>query len=319
MGQNVKLTAVFQDKTVRREAVSSLSAVYDKDDYIGSMQHFTERFKGRLVEMATSDAELNIRVEAIQVLRQIDRHGLLDEEQRDEVARLIFDAEPRARRAAAVFFDNILKEQVEDRRADYEASRPRDNEPQPSMDNLDNMLHWKCLASMLVNFNTQLDAQIAEQMQALAVAQPQEESDDDGEESTNAESAFTRYRKNRDRTDARLRKGNGAASIAQLTAILQGQNKDRLSFAVETLHFEVEVVRNWQSLLDYLLQDHSASAAPAPTAAEVQQSQLPAACRLEDAEESILLSVFVGSVKTIRDRAKMLASIVSDILTTDLT
>lgn len=298
----------MQDKTVRREAVSSLSAVYEKDDYIMSMQHFTERFKARLVEMATSDTELNIRVEAIQVLRQIDRHGLLEDEQRDQVARLIFDAEPRARRAAAIFFDSLLKENVEQKTTELQAHRAG-NEPRHSAENLQHMLEWKCCASMLVSFSLQLDEEIATQLQALAVTQDENDSEDELEDSSNAESAFTRYRKNRDRAAAKLRRGNGAASIAQLTAILQGQNEDRLSLAVETLYFEVEIIRNWQSLLDYLLLDHSATQA-ASAAGEAQQNQVHTVCRLEDAEETVLLSVLVASVKTARERAKMLASVV---------
>lgn len=294
------------------------------DNYIGSMQHFTERFKSRLVEMALSDAESSIRVEAIQRLRQIDKHALLDDEQRDEIAGLIFDAEARIRRAAAVFFDNMLKESVDDKRGDYEGSRRQENEDQHSNEERENTLQWKCLAEMLVNLNTQLDAKIASQLQELAVPEV-DDAGDDMEDTGTAESAFTRYNSNRDRTDAKLRKGKGPVSASQITAILQGQNKDRMSLAVETLHFEIEIIRNWQSLLDYLLLDHSAaqngvtqnqasastSAAPSVDApATTSRQQVDATCRLTDAEESILLSVFVSSVKTTRDRAKLLASIV---------
>lgn len=284
------------------------------------MQHFTERFKARLVEMATSDSELNIRVEAIGVLRQIDRHGLLDEEQRDEVARLIFDAEPRVRRAAAVFFDSILKENLDDKKADHAASGRRGNDVEHSAEELENMLEWKCLAAMLVKFNTQLDTEIANQLQALEIVEP-EEDEEDVEDVETAESAFTRYQKSRKRADAKLRKGNGAASTAQLTAILQGQNKDRMSLAVETLYFEVDIVRNWNSLLNYLLLDHSTAQKTHATAgsearaeAAPLQNQVHALCRLEDAEETVLLSVFVSAVKTTRDRAKMLSSVVSFLL-----
>lgn len=276
-----------------------------------AMQHFTERFKGRLVEMATSDAELNIRVEAIQVLRQIDRHGLLEDDQRDQIARLIFDAEPRARRAAAAFFDSLLKERVDEKRTSLRAHRPAANEPEHSAEDLENMLQWKCLASMLVVFNSQLDIEIAQQLQSLAVTGLEDDLEDDGEESSNANSAVTRLSNSRDRTDARLRGGSGVASIAQLTAILQGQNKDRVSLAVETLYFEVEIARNWQSLLDFLLLDHSAVQSAAAGGDSVQ-SQVHSVCRLQDAEETVLLSVFAASVKTSRDRAKYLANTVSE-------
>lgn len=275
-----------------------------------AMQHFTERFKGRLVEMATSDVDLNICVEAIQVLRQIDRHGLLEDEQRDQIARIIFDAEPRARRAAAAFFDNLLRENVEDARTSLHTNTGESNGLAQSAEILENMLQWKCLASMLVTFNSQLDADIAQQLQDIALLEQEDDAAEDAEESSNAESAFTRYRKSRNRTEAKLRKGAGAASVAQLTAILQGQNKDRMSLAVETLYFEVEIIRNWQSLLDYLLLDHSASQT-ATTAGDVALGQVHPHCRLDDAEETVLLGVFAASIKTTRDRARLLASMVS--------
>lgn len=278
------------------------------------MQHFTERFKARLVEMATSDSELTIRVEAIGVLRQIDRHGLLDEEQRDEVARLIFDAEARVRRAAAVFFDNLLKETFDEKKGEYGMHRDRENHVEHPAEEVENMLQWKCVGAMLVKFNAQLDADIAAQLQALEITEPEDELDET-EDAETAESAFTRYQKNRSRTDAKLRKGNGAASTAQLTAILQGQNKDRLSLAVETLHFEVEIVRNWQSLLEYLLLDHSAAANPVGAGqvigAAAGQSRVHPVCRLEESEETVLLSVFGSVVKTTRNRAKVSAALVS--------
>ncbi len=53
---------------VRLEAVKALSNVYDQSEYVPSLTHFTERFKSRLLEMATSDVELAIRVAVIHVL-----------------------------------------------------------------------------------------------------------------------------------------------------------------------------------------------------------------------------------------------------------
>ena len=67
---------------VRLEAVKALSGVYEQADYIGSINHFTERFKPRLLEMATSDTELTVRVAVTQVLGLIDGHSLLEEEER---------------------------------------------------------------------------------------------------------------------------------------------------------------------------------------------------------------------------------------------
>jgi cohesin complex subunit SA-1/2 len=63
-------------------------------DYIGSLDHFTERFKPRLTEMATGNTELVVRVAVIQVLETIDGHSLLEDEERE---KLCFDEEPKVR------------------------------------------------------------------------------------------------------------------------------------------------------------------------------------------------------------------------------
>ncbi|KAI9513450.1 hypothetical protein F5148DRAFT_1273088 [Russula earlei] len=101
---------------VRLEAVKSLSGIYENADYIGSLQTFTERFKPRLVEMATRDTELAVRVAVISVLRAIDSHKLLEDEQREELCMLVFDEDAKVRKAVSEFvrgvWAEIVKEQL---------------------------------------------------------------------------------------------------------------------------------------------------------------------------------------------------------------
>ncbi|KAG5219836.1 Cohesin [Salix suchowensis] len=94
---------VLSDSTtqVRLEAVRALIGVYEQTDYIGSLNHFTERFKPRLVEMATSDTELSVRVAVIQVLESMDDNSLLEDEERQKLCLLIYDQEPKIRRAVS--------------------------------------------------------------------------------------------------------------------------------------------------------------------------------------------------------------------------
>lgn len=100
---------------VRLEAAKALVALYTKDDYIVSLQSFTERFKPRLVEMATGDTDLSIRVTVVQVLCSIDAHGLLDEDQRAALCLLVFDADAKVRRAVSSFVHGVWNEAVEQR------------------------------------------------------------------------------------------------------------------------------------------------------------------------------------------------------------
>lgn len=102
---------------VRLEAVRALTLAYAQTDYIGvgALQHFTERFKPRLVEMAMNDTELSVRVAVVQVLQAIDEHGLLEDEQREKLCLLVFDEESKMRKAVGRFVKGVWNESVEER------------------------------------------------------------------------------------------------------------------------------------------------------------------------------------------------------------
>ncbi|KAI0299424.1 hypothetical protein B0F90DRAFT_1728578 [Multifurca ochricompacta] len=108
---------------VRLEAVRSLSGVYEIPDYIGSLQTFTERFKPRLVEMATRDTELSVRVAVIGVLGAIDAHQLLEDEQREELCMLVFDEDAKVRKAVSEFVRGVWVEIVEEQLADRKVGK----------------------------------------------------------------------------------------------------------------------------------------------------------------------------------------------------
>lgn len=102
---------------VRLEAVRALALAYDQTAYIGAaaLQHFTERFKPRLVEMALGDTELSVRVAVVHVLKAINGHGLLEDEQREKLCLLVFDEEARVRRTVGGFVKGVWEEDVSDR------------------------------------------------------------------------------------------------------------------------------------------------------------------------------------------------------------
>jgi cohesin complex subunit SA-1/2 len=108
---------------VRLEAVKALSGVYEMTDYIGSLQTFTERFKPRLVEMATRDTELAVRVTVIGVLGSIDAHQLLEDEQREELCILVFDEDAKVRKAVSEFVRGVWAEIVEELLAGRKAGK----------------------------------------------------------------------------------------------------------------------------------------------------------------------------------------------------
>ena len=138
---------------VRLEAVKSLVSLYAKEDYIVSLHSFTERFKPRLIEMATSDTELTVRVTVIQVLSAIDSHGLLEEDQRAQLCLLVFDADAKVRKAVSSFVRGVWEETVDHRLVGK--SKPTQSERDRA--------GLKSLATLLLGWSRALDKDVSEE------------------------------------------------------------------------------------------------------------------------------------------------------------
>ena len=94
-----------QNHTVRHQVLAQFLRLYNKDDPdVGRLRAFTQRFRDRMVEIATRDSEVNIRVMAVDLLDSIRTIGLLEAEHIDAIGRLVFDVEAKVRKAVAPFF-----------------------------------------------------------------------------------------------------------------------------------------------------------------------------------------------------------------------
>nr|WJN25053.1 sister chromatid cohesion subunit [Farysia itapuensis] len=143
------------DSTVRMAAVQAMSGLYTKDNFGSSIRQFTDMFKTRLVQMATGDVELGVRIATIQVLVMIDKHDLLESEQRDILATHIFDVEPRIRTAVASFVANILEEKVSESAGDLgavSAASKKKGAQAEEQRTEEAKLGYKCLAELLVKY-----------------------------------------------------------------------------------------------------------------------------------------------------------------------
>ncbi|TFL03902.1 hypothetical protein BDV98DRAFT_563241 [Pterulicium gracile] len=140
-----------QDHHVRLEAVKSLTNVYRQEAYIGSLTQFTERFKPRLLEMAQGDVDLPVRIAVIKVLTSIDENTLLEDEERDQLGLLVFDSEPRIRKAVVSFVHGVWNEEVESILVDKEGS-----------DEEKSNAGIKALARLLIRWTKELDDEDAE-------------------------------------------------------------------------------------------------------------------------------------------------------------
>ncbi|KKK20540.1 hypothetical protein P175DRAFT_0497988 [Aspergillus ochraceoroseus IBT 24754] len=92
------------DVHTRSIALRQLISVYSNKDNIAGARTFTERFRHRFVEIAAHDADVGVRILAIELLDLIREAGLMEPADIDTVGKLIFDSDARVRKAAGHFF-----------------------------------------------------------------------------------------------------------------------------------------------------------------------------------------------------------------------
>ncbi|WWC65419.1 uncharacterized protein I303_108037 [Kwoniella dejecticola CBS 10117] len=146
----------------RLETVRALSNLYSKDSFINNARTVTLRLVPRLIEMALRDVDHTVRVTAIHVITLIDKTGILadeDESDRSKVARLIFDQDPRVRKAVGGFTINLWEEQKEQLKTDWSGARvaKKKRAGKISEEEMAANLEWKSLATLLVETSHSLD------------------------------------------------------------------------------------------------------------------------------------------------------------------
>lgn len=143
----------------RAEVVKQLLRLYKHKDNVGRLRGFTERFRPRMVEMATRDAEPTIRASAVELLDLIREVGLLEPDDIDVIGKLIFDSEPRVRKAVAGFFAENISDLYESTIEELGGEESLDEViGEVGDDDYDNprqaWLKLKCLAEVLQSYDT---------------------------------------------------------------------------------------------------------------------------------------------------------------------
>ena len=144
----------------RAEVLKQLLKLYKNKDNVGRLRAFTERFRPRMVEMAARDAEPTIRASAIELLDLIRSVGLLDPDDVDTIGKLIFDTEPRVRKAVAGFFAENINDMIEAMAEELGGEEGLDEAlGEEADDDYDNprksWLKLKCLAEVLGSYDSE--------------------------------------------------------------------------------------------------------------------------------------------------------------------
>ncbi|ODH45584.1 hypothetical protein GX48_08342 [Paracoccidioides brasiliensis] len=143
----------------RAVVVSQLHRLYQNKDNIAGLRAFTERFRPRIVEMAGRDAEPSVRSAVVELLDLIREGGLLEPDDIDSVGRLVYDSEPRVRKAAGKFFveniqdvyDTLTESLEEELNESFMDDNDEDNYETPRR----SWIKYKCLVDVLQVYDGQ--------------------------------------------------------------------------------------------------------------------------------------------------------------------
>ncbi|KAF9975038.1 hypothetical protein BGZ73_001445 [Actinomortierella ambigua] len=276
---------------VRTESLKALSKLYELDQHqhhASTLRPTMTRFMERLVGLALGDADLNVRLAAIRLLTLADQHGQLEVEDQQRMASMIFCTQPKVRRALAKFIHGRVAE-------DEVAKRMAQCE-----------MHATAARSGSGSSSAEAPAEVRKdwiELKSLA-------------------SFFVKV--GQQLAAAAHEEQAKEAKVRMIDEAKTG----RVALAVEALWSDMEILKQWKTITEYLLQDHTSgerakaaatlTAASSPSSSSVSDfgaSSLAADYRLEDEEEAVLLEVLVASIQLTlkppvvfgfqRDKAKM--------------
>ena len=249
----------------RAEVIKSLTRIFKNKDNVSGMRNFTERFRPRLVEMATRDADSNVRAMTVELLDIVREVGFLESNDVDTIGRLLFDSDARVRKAVVGFFVKNIEDLYEEKIEELGGQEAVD-EGMAGIDENDDdysgpRVLWvklKCLVEALAAYD--------------------EGSEDGGE--SGAESQGVAW---------------GGEKLG--TIVREGAVESRFSLAGASLWESFPDVQDWETIAKYLLFDHSASQVEDEEDRDTTvEEKIKVMCALDAREEVILLQVLNASV-----------------------
>ncbi|KAJ3567375.1 hypothetical protein NPX13_g6789 [Xylaria arbuscula] len=241
--------------TTRLEVLKQLAKVLKRD--AEKLAHFIDRFRPRLVEMATRDSEVSVRVAAIAVVDVLRGSGMLEPEEVDSISKLVFDSEIRVRKAVVGFFSEFVQEFI-DGKIDEIGGNDLLDELFGDQEDDDfesvrkDWINLKALAENLAAYDSALDAEQDEIRHGLDVA----------------------------------------ADIANAAI-----PESRVSLAAQALYEKMPEISNWQVIAGYLLFDHTTSSKSRSSKSNSTEVAVKKIVAPEAREEAILLEVLATAVK----------------------
>jgi cohesin complex subunit SA-1/2 len=242
----------------RLEVLKALTRLYKDSEKLHGLRAFTERFRPRIIEMATRDSDPGVRTTAIELIDLLREAGFLEPTDIDEVGKLIFDSEPRVRKAVVNFFaqnvDDLYETRLEEDLGGLEAVEEIFGGDVDSEDYDSPRVEWlklKCLLEILAAYDAQDEVNSREMIPI-----PETE-----------------------------------------TYVYIPGMESRFSLAAEGLCDRMSDLK-WEILAGYLLYDHSQTAITNGASANADpMSAFKREVKLTEKEEMLLLEILNASVK----------------------
>jgi cohesin complex subunit SA-1/2 len=141
----------------RLEDIKQLQRLFNDKNNIPALRAFTDRFRTRLVEMGARDADINVRAEAIELLDKLRDAELLEPDDIDTIGRLIFDTEPRIRKAVARFFVSNVEDLYAVTTEDFDKAQYQEVLPKKGVNDVmvpaRSWIRFKCLGAVFAGYD----------------------------------------------------------------------------------------------------------------------------------------------------------------------
>ncbi|EMR10376.1 hypothetical protein PNEG_01628 [Pneumocystis murina B123] len=207
----------------RLEVVKTLSKLYSNNEFIAGLRHFTERFKPRLIEMALHEIDSNIRCSSITLLNGVRLCGFLEDHEIDLICTLLFDTDSKIRKRVSPFFLSKVEELFENKIREL---------GDPAL---------KCKID-IENGDFELNKLLWVKYKVIAELLVQLDETADNINSSNKENIFVKNFSNTEYLD-----------IAS-----DSKPESRIHMVSMAICSDIEELKNWESLAEYLLYDHVA-------------------------------------------------------------
>ncbi|KAI8615416.1 hypothetical protein BC830DRAFT_1122786 [Chytriomyces sp. MP71] len=267
---------------VRLAAVDALRVLYETPERVGALRAFTERFKARLVEMAVREVHPATRVAALKVVMACVESGLVGDEERLALLALLFCEDAGVQGLVGGFVAKAIVEEVIPAALE-DAAAAVGEEGESAEEVRREWVRWKAVAAFLVEIAGKVEENVAlsgapnsstpanssstssfalkdSQSQNQSQSQ-QEDTNTDLDEEVNEDDLED---EERDFMIGRLRFLSEVrdwcfasqpveASASKITVLGSANMKS----AVTSLYDDLEILKEWESGLEYLSTDLS--------------------------------------------------------------